>query len=145
MDYVVQKLGALILTRDGLGGGVISALLPKSYEELYKLIQLDRTNQLVEKRIRSNKVYDRQKGRETVLNDHAFVAKLAILYATENPKHFTVAEFANWISVKLDKKDMLVRRIAIAHGLNADNLAERRPNWWKQIIAQRRKAAKNES
>jgi hypothetical protein len=80
-----------------------------------------------------------------VLNDDVAMAKLGALFSVSNPAVFTSEAFSRWIVRELKNKNDAVYRLVRSGGVVPENLADRRPSWWQNLIAERRKRLKIQS
>ena len=146
-DYkrLATQIYALRATNEGQGGGILGLLLPNDYAGILRLIRMERLYSLENRRRRSSKENNRERARKFVLFDDAGMAKLLALFSDSHPEQLTSGEFAVWIVRSLNRKDPIVYRIIRSHGLHPENLAERRPSWWQNLIAERRKRLKIKS
>ena len=136
---------ALNMTVEGQGGGIVDLLIPKDYSRIMRLIRLRSTSVLSRRSIRSKKTGNRAKERDFVLNDDVAMAKLGALFSVSNPAVFTSEAFSRWIVRELKNKNDAVYRLVRSGGVIPENLADRRPSWWQNLIAERRKRLKIQS
>lgn len=137
---VALELKAIEITRAGMGGGIISLLMPRSKK------RADKLREYIDRGYTVGKVPIRDNSRRDVRNAIASDALLATLLAhfdkekqlAKNEIRAPIREFSIWVCEKLnDHRPNQVRRlIAAAH----PDLAERTsPDWWKKQIARRKK------
>lgn len=137
---VALELKAIEITQAGLGGGIISLLMPRSKKHADKLREyVDRGYTVGKVPIRNN---SRRDVRKAVASDKLIATLLAQFdnekKLAKNKISAPVREFSLWVCEKLsDHKPNQVRRlITAAH----PDLAERTsPDWWQKQIARRKK------
>lgn len=135
---LAAQIAAIYITAKGYGGGIISALLPKTDAEW------DQLEELLARGYSIKKVQPRQSPakdvRDAVMSDH-LMAQLAVRFERDKGKspkamHAVNREFSVWISDKLsDTNSNDVKKIVeAAH----PELANRtKPDWWKKQLNQR--------
>ena len=135
---IALQLAAVELTKKGLGGGIISGLLPRSAREKRVLKGLVRRGYKV-KEVTKRSTF-RGDVRDAVLND-VMVAQLAVRYelARGHSRRAMSAvnqDFSKWVCEKLSEPNPNeIKRIVGA--ANPELLNMTRPDWWKKQLTQR--------
>lgn len=140
---IANQIAAIQITESGRGGGIISALLPRTTQEsdrIEKLIRRGYTTRSVLVRKNRSKVI-----REAVMDD-ALIVKLAIYFENEkghSPRAMkaVIREFSNWVCSKLKGTNLNnVRKLIEAR---YPDLADRTsPHWWRTQLSVRAKKIK---
>lgn len=140
---VASQIAAIRMTASGSGGGITSALLPKTEKELNRLQQLLNRGYTVESLpIRNNRA---KAVREAVMDD-SLIVRLVIYYEREkgrSPRAMKAInrEFAIWVCDKL--KDINRNNVRELIESRYPDLADRTsPDWWKKQLNQRTKQRK---
>lgn len=132
------QLTAINLTKNGMGGGIVNGLLPRSAREKRVLHGLASRGYKVKQVIKRARFW---KGvRDSVMNDDLFV-QLAVRYEKErgNSRRAMSSvnrDFSRWMCQKLSDPtpNDIKRIVAFAH---PELLNMIRPDWWKKQINQR--------
>jgi hypothetical protein len=137
---VALELRAIELTRAGMGGGIISLLMPRSKKRADKLREyIDRGYTVRAVPIRDS---SRRDVREAIASDELLATLLAHFdrekQLAKNEIRAHVREFSTWVCEKLsDHRPNQVRRLVReAHPDLADRTS---PDWWRKQIARRKK------
>lgn len=135
---IALQLTAINLTKNGMGGGIVNGLLPRSAREKRVLTGLTSRGYKVKEVTKRSSFW---RGiRDSVLND-ALVVKLAVCYEKERGTSRRAMssvnrDFSRWLGQKLSDPtpNDIKRIVAFAH---PELLNMIRPDWWKKQINQR--------
>ena len=144
-DVKALALEAQRLTKEGLGGGIASLLVPKSPKEKAQIAAIDKIYQAsrvktrqFEKNGKSNKA-----ALAEALKDDDLIVRLAVLYdkSIENsqaPNLTSAKAFTRWLKRELVRKNSAAYSVVL-HKAPIFLDVERSDRWWADAFAQRKK------
>lgn len=139
---LAAQLAAIVMHQKEMGGGLVNALMPRSNEELERLVKLQEKGYCY-REVKFRKTI-RSDVRNAAVADDLLVGLLRYFSSEKQGSRRAqtafVKEFSNWIADKLTKRDPTITRLIERAHYDLPN--RKSPDWWKKQINQNVKKLK---